>query len=133
MKEINKIICIGANCISLDFSKTLGIREKGPVDNFAGFNIWNSPLLFNNEFKKIMFKDNYIDILAGEELLRIVPQDNESLKADIYVDPSYVARVKVGNPVRIKFLGLAPSRYGRVIPATFCRKLHIQEKKYHFK
>ena len=59
MKEINKIICIGANCISLDFSKTLGIREKGPVDNFAGFNIWNSPLLFNNEFKKIMFKDNY--------------------------------------------------------------------------
>ena len=53
-------------------------------------------------------------ILAGEEVLRIVPQDNESLKADIYVDPSYVARVKVGNPVRIKFPGLAPSRYGMV-------------------
>lgn len=53
-------------------------------------------------------------ILAGEEVLRIVPQDNESLKADIYVDPSYVARVKVGNPVKIKFPGLAPSRYGMV-------------------
>ncbi len=53
-------------------------------------------------------------ILAGEEVLKIVPQDNESLRADIYVDPSYVARVKVGNPVKIKFPGLAPSRYGMV-------------------
>ena len=53
-------------------------------------------------------------ILAGEEVLRIVPQDNEALRADIYVDPSYVARVKVGNPVKIKFPGLAPSRYGMV-------------------
>ena len=53
-------------------------------------------------------------ILAGEEVLRVVPQDNESLRADIYVDPSYVARIKVGNPVKIKFPGLAPSRYGMV-------------------
>ena len=53
-------------------------------------------------------------ILSGEEVLRIVPQENEALKADIYVDPSYVARVKVGNPVKIKFPGLAPSRYGMV-------------------
>ena len=53
-------------------------------------------------------------IIAGDEVLRIVPQDNESLKADIYVDPSYVARVKVGNPIKIKFPGLAPSRYGMV-------------------
>lgn len=53
-------------------------------------------------------------ILAGEEVLKIVPQENEALRADIYVDPSYVARVKVGNPVKIKFLGLAPSRYGMV-------------------
>ena len=53
-------------------------------------------------------------ILAGEEVLKIVPQDNEALRADIYVDPSYVARVKVGNPVKIKFPGLAPSRYGMV-------------------
>lgn len=53
-------------------------------------------------------------ILAGEEVLKIVPQENEALRADIYVDPSYVARVKVGNPVKIKFPGLAPSRYGMV-------------------
>ena len=53
-------------------------------------------------------------ILAGEEVLRIVPQDDETLEAEIYVDPSYVARVKVGNPVKLKFPGLAPSRYGMV-------------------
>ena len=53
-------------------------------------------------------------ILAGEEILRIIPQDNESLKADIYVDPSYIARIKVGDLIRIKFPGLAPSRYGMI-------------------
>lgn len=53
-------------------------------------------------------------LLAGEEILRIVPQNSESLKADIYVDPSYIVRVKNGNPVKIKFPGLPPSRYGMV-------------------
>lgn len=53
-------------------------------------------------------------LLAGEEILRIIPQNDEKLKADIFVDPSYVARIKVGNPVKIKFPGLPPSRYGMV-------------------
>ncbi len=53
-------------------------------------------------------------ILAGEEILRIVPQDDISLIADIYVDSMYIARVKNGNPVKIKFPGLPPSRYGIV-------------------
>lgn len=53
-------------------------------------------------------------ILAGQEVLKIVPQANETLRADIYVAPSYIARVKVGDPVKIKFPGLAPSRYGMV-------------------
>lgn len=51
-------------------------------------------------------------ILAGEEILRIVPQNSEKLKAEIYIDPNYVARIKTGNPVKIKFPGLPPSRYG---------------------
>ncbi len=53
-------------------------------------------------------------ILAGEEVLRIIPQNDESLKADIYVAPLHIARVKVGNPVKIKFPGLPPSRYGMI-------------------
>ena len=53
-------------------------------------------------------------VLAGEEVLKIVPQNEESLKAELYVDSSYVARVQVGNPVKIKFPGLAPSRYGMI-------------------
>ncbi len=53
-------------------------------------------------------------LLAGEEILRIVPQNSEILKADIYVDPRYIAKVKLGNPVRIKFPGLPPSQYGMI-------------------
>ena len=51
-------------------------------------------------------------LMAGEEILRIVPDGAEGLKADIYVDPSYVAKVCVGDAVRMKFPGLPPSRYG---------------------
>ena len=53
-------------------------------------------------------------VLAGEEILKIIPSDSEFLKADLYIDPSYIACVKVGNPVRIKFPGLPPSRFGQV-------------------
>ena len=49
MIQINKIISIGGNCISFDFTKHLGVRECGPVDNFAEFNIWKSAALFSNE------------------------------------------------------------------------------------
>lgn len=51
-------------------------------------------------------------LFAGEEILRIIPQNEEKLKAEIYVDSSYVARIKTENPVKIKFPGLPPSRYG---------------------
>lgn len=52
-------------------------------------------------------------ILAGEEILKIIPQNNNSLIADIYVDPNYIAQVNIGNSVKIKFPGLPPSRYGQ--------------------
>jgi len=51
-------------------------------------------------------------LLSGVEILKIVPQNHETLKVDIYIDPNYVARVKIGNPLKIKFPGLPPSRYG---------------------
>ena len=63
------------------------------------------------EIQKIN-KGDYV--LAGEEILRIVPETSKGLKADMYVDPTYIARVKIGNPVRIKFLGLPPSQYGQI-------------------
>jgi multidrug resistance efflux pump len=63
------------------------------------------------EVKKVNCGDY---IFAGEEIIRIIPDDNKSLIADIYVDPSYIAKVKIGNPVKIKFPGLPPSRYGQI-------------------
>lgn len=53
-------------------------------------------------------------VMAGEEVLRIVPEGSCALKAELYVDPLYIARVSVGNPVKIRFLGLPPSRYGQI-------------------
>jgi len=53
-------------------------------------------------------------ILAGEEILRIIPQNDGKLKAEIQVEPSHAARISAGNPVKIKFPGLPPSRYGMV-------------------
>ena len=53
-------------------------------------------------------------VLAGEEILKIVPESSSTLKAYLYIDPAYIARVKVGNPVKIKFPGLPPSRYGQL-------------------
>lgn len=53
-------------------------------------------------------------VMQGEEVLRIVPEGSSALKAELYVDPSYIARVAVGNPVKIRFPGLPPSRYGQV-------------------
>ncbi len=57
---IKKVMAIGANCYGADFTKVLGVREKGPVDNIADFNIWKSPTLFNNQFKNDVFKAKYI-------------------------------------------------------------------------
>ena len=51
-------------------------------------------------------------ILSGEEVLKIVPQNNKSVKAELYVDSSDAARVKIGDKVKIKFPGLSPGRYG---------------------
>lgn len=59
MKKISKLLCIGSNCLAADFTKFLGVREKGPVDNFSKFNIWKSQDLFSTEFKKDIFKSQY--------------------------------------------------------------------------
>jgi len=53
-------------------------------------------------------------VMAGEEVLRIVPEGSSALKAELYVDPAYIARVAVGNSVKIRFPGLPPSRYGQI-------------------
>lgn len=62
-----------------------------------------------------ILKSNIGDyILAGEEILKIVPESSSTLKACLLIDPAYIARVKVGNQVKIKFPGLPPSRYGQI-------------------
>ncbi|MCF0125879.1 MAG: hypothetical protein HUK25_04170 [Treponema sp.] len=59
MYEIKKLISIGANCIGTDIIHFSGLRVPSPVDNFSGFNIWKSHLLFNNELKHSLFREDY--------------------------------------------------------------------------
>ena len=103
---------------AIDYSKQLETSKKNIQSRISELEraIKNSTIYapvsgIINEVVKLN-KGDYI--LAGEEILRIIPQNDEALKAYIYVDSSYIARVKVGNPVKIKFPGLAPSRYGMI-------------------
>lgn len=64
MKEVDKIICIGSNCIAADITHSLGVREKGPVDNIADFNIWNAKSLFNGKIKEFFFNKDFTSRLS---------------------------------------------------------------------
>lgn len=59
IREIKKVICIGANCIAADITHFAGLRIPGPVDNFSSFNIWKSYLLFSGKIKKSLFYEDY--------------------------------------------------------------------------
>ena len=67
---IRKVLSIGANCFGADFTSALGVREKGPVDNIADFNIWNSPTLFSSKFQKDVFLSKYIIKKATDEQIQ---------------------------------------------------------------
>ncbi len=64
-------------------------------------------------------------VLPGEQILNIVPSDADLLKAELYIDPAYIARVKTGQKVSLRFPGLPPSKFGKleaevsIIPADY--------------
>lgn len=64
------------------------------------------------EVKKLNVGDY---IFPGEEIIRIVPDKSASLKAEIIIDPAYIARVSIGDEVKIRFSGLPPSQYGQLL------------------
>lgn len=51
-------------------------------------------------------------LVAGEEIVRIVPVPQEGLRLELRVDPRDVAELRVGQLVRCLFPGLPPSRFG---------------------
>ena len=64
-------------------------------------------------------------VLPGEKIMSIIPVDSSTLKAELYVNPAYVARIKTGHKVSLRFPGLPPSKFGKleaeisIIPADF--------------
>lgn len=52
------------------------------------------------------------NVFSGEEILKIVPDGNEQLRAELYVSASDIAKIQEGNAVHINFPALPPSIYG---------------------
>jgi multidrug resistance efflux pump len=75
-----------------------------------------------NELRKLNIGDN---VVPGEEILTIVPDNEMGLKAELYIEPAYIARVKIGQKAVLRFPGLPPSKYGKIeavinlIPADY--------------
>ena len=53
-------------------------------------------------------------VIGGSDVLRIIPEGNQKLKAEIVLDASKIARVKTGQEVKFRFPGLPPSSYGQL-------------------
>src|SRR5574344_452068 len=66
------------------------------------------------ELERLIKNSTIYASISGKisEILGIIPQNIDKLKADIYVDTSMVTKIKIGNPVKIKFAGLSPIQYG---------------------
>jgi multidrug resistance efflux pump len=64
-----------------------------------------------NEYRRLNVGDA---VLPGEEIITVVPDDESSLKAELYVDPAYIAQVKIGQKVTLRFPGLPPSKFGKI-------------------
>lgn len=106
----------GQKLAALDTEKALQSAKNSIVSQITELEraIKNSTIYtpINGRISEVTKLNTGDYIFAGEEILRIIPQNEEKLKAEIYIDPSYIVRIKVGNPVKIKFPGLPPSRYG---------------------
>ncbi len=74
-----------------------------------------------NEYRKLNIGDN---IVPGEEIIAVVP-DTTGLKAELYIEPAFIARVKTGQKAILRFPGLPPSKFGKIeaeislIPADY--------------
>jgi multidrug resistance efflux pump len=64
-----------------------------------------------NEYRQLNRGDT---ILPGEEIIAVVPDTESALKAELYVDPAYIAQVKIGQKATLRFPGLPPSRFGKI-------------------
>ncbi|MDR2784163.1 MAG: HlyD family secretion protein [Treponema sp.] len=64
-----------------------------------------------NEYRQLNRGDT---VLPGEEIITVVPDAESTLKAELQVDPAYIAQVKIGQKVTLRFPGLPPSKFGKI-------------------
>jgi hypothetical protein len=64
-----------------------------------------------NESRKFNIGDY---LMPGEEIITIVPDNTASLKAELYIDPAYIAQIQTGQKATLRFPGLPPSKFGKI-------------------
>lgn len=63
------------------------------------------------DIKKINLHDY---LVSGDDIVRIVPNECETLKLEVHVDTRDIAEVQTGQTVTNLFQGLPPSKYGKI-------------------
>jgi adhesin transport system membrane fusion protein len=64
-----------------------------------------------NESRKFNIGDY---LMPGEEIITIIPDNTTNLKAELYIDPSYIAQIRIGQKATLRFPGLPPSKFGKI-------------------
>lgn len=88
------------------------IQQKNSKEKVISDSIIVSPINgYVEEIKELNVFDN---VLAGEEILRIIPYDEEELKVEIAVNASAVPRLEINQKVYLRFAGLSTNEFGNL-------------------
>lgn len=110
---LNSKIFSTKDCISnLEKKYESLIQQKNSKEKIISSSIIISPINgYVEEVKELNVFDN---VLAGEEILKIIPYNEEKLKAEIAVNATFVPRLKINQKVYLRFTGLPTNEFGKL-------------------
>lgn len=108
----NQLLQINENINSYDEKiQTLKLRRTTLKRNIKNANLYAS---IDGSIDEILAMNVGDYVVGGTNILRIIPNENEHLKAEIVLDASKIARLKTGQIVKLRFPGLPPSSFGQL-------------------
>ncbi|MDR2407535.1 MAG: HlyD family secretion protein [Bacteroidales bacterium] len=119
----NQLIEVNDNIILLLQNKESLEKHVAELERNIKYSNIIAPISGNiNEKINYNVGDN---LMPGEEILTIIPVDLNNLKAELYINPSNIAQIKIGQTATLRFPSLPPSKYGKLetkinlIPADY--------------
>ena len=108
----NQLLQINENINSYDEKiQTIKLRRTVLQRNIKNANLY-API--DGSIDEILALNMGDYVVGGTNILRIIPNENEHLKAEIILDASKIARLKNGQIVNLRFPGLPPSSFGQL-------------------